>query len=140
MDILTTADFQQAILDEHLDEVIDGDTTLLDTAELIAVGEVTGYLDVRYDATECFDRSNATQFNGIHTVIQKLVDITLYHLHSRVMPNNVPELRETRYNNAINWLEKVASGYIAPKLPVKPVDPKTPLRYGNSSTSENKYY
>lgn len=140
MDILTLDDFKQAILDEHLDEVIEGDTTLLDTAELIAVGEVTGYLEVRYDSTECFNRSITNDYNGIHTVIQKLVDITLYHLHSRVMPNNVPELRETRYNQAINWLEKVASGYIAPKLPAKPQDPKTPLRYGNSSPTENRYF
>jgi phage gp36-like protein len=140
MDILTPEDINAIIDEAILEEVTDGDETILDTAELDALGEMTGYLNIRYDATKCFDVTLTDDYNGIKTVIQRLVDIMLYHAHSRVMPDNVPELREKRYNNAINWLEKVASGYIDPALPLKEEDPTNPLRYGNSSTPENKYY
>lgn len=140
MDILTPEDIDAIIDQSILEEVTGGDDTILDTAELDAIGEMTGYLNIRYDAAQCFDVSLAGDYNGIKTVIQRLVDIMLYHAHSRVMPDNVPEVREKRYNNAINWLEKVASGYIAPSLPIKEQDPTTPLRYGNSSTPQNPYF
>lgn len=139
MDILTPEDINAIIDETILEEITEGDETILDTAELDALGEMTGYLNIRYDAAKCFDRT-LTDYNGIKTVIQRLVDVMLYHAHSRIMPDNIPELREKRYNNAINWLEKVASGYIAPQLPLKETDPTNPLRYGNSSTTENKYF
>jgi hypothetical protein len=137
-----------ALIDEDvLNDITGGDDTFIDTAELSALGEATAYLSIRYDAAKCLDRTLITPnppthdgYNGISTVLEKLVDITLYQLHSRVMPDNIPKLRQTRYDNAINWLEKVSSGFIAPQLPIKEVDPTTPLRYGNSSTPENKYF
>ncbi len=79
-------------------------------------------------------------YSGISTVLEKLADITLYNLHTRVMPDNIPKLRQTRYENAITWLEKVADGFIAPILPIKTAEPTTPLRYGNSQTTQNPYY
>ena len=140
MDILTQADLDAVITEETLLEVTEGNDEIMDTAELTALGEMTGYLSIRYDATKCFDISLLADNNGIKTVIQKLADIALYHAHSRIMPDNIPTLRKDRYENAINWLEKVASGYIAPALPIKEADPTTPLRYGNSSTSQNPYF
>lgn len=147
MTILIMGDILALIEQDILDDIINGDNTLLDTAELSALGEITGYLNIRYDAARCVDRALITPnppthdgYNGISTVLEKLSDITLYKLHSRVMPDNIPTLRQTRYDNAINWLEKVAAGYIAPMLPTKDESPSTPLRYGNSSKPENKYY
>lgn len=147
MTVLLMADILALIEQEILDDIIGDDETLLDTAELSALGEVTGYLSIRYDATKCLDRTliqadppNHDGYNGISTVLEKLADISLYQLHSRVMPDNIPTLRQKRYDNAINWLEKVAAGYIAPSLPIKETDPTTPLRYGNSSATENRYY
>jgi len=140
MDILTMDDLLSVIEENILEDVTGGDETVLDAAEIAAIGEMTGYLDIRNDASKCFDRDLSGDYNGINTVIQKLVDITLFNAHAKVMPHNVPELREKRYNNAINWLEKVSSGFISPKLPVKDEDPTTPLRFGNSSTPQNPYF
>jgi Protein of unknown function (DUF1320) len=143
MTILTIDDLLLVITQEILDDVIEDDETILDGSELVAIGEVNGYLNIRYDITKCYDRNlidGDPKYSGISTVLQMLTDILLYHAHARVMPDNIPTLREKRYNNAINWLEKVSSGYIAPELPIKDVDPTNPLRYGNSSTTENKYY
>jgi hypothetical protein len=54
-----------------------------------------------------------------------LIDITLFHLYSRINPRNIPDLRKERYNGndpmdrggAIGWLKKVASGDITADLP-----------------------
>lgn len=147
MTILTIADLLALIEQDILDQITGGDDTIIDTAEISAIGEVTGYLNIRYDAGKCLNRDlieadppTHDGYNGIATVLEKLTDITLYHLHARVMPDNIPTLRERRYENAINWLEKVSSGFIAPILPIKSESPTTPLRYGNSSATENKYY
>lgn len=151
MTILIDADLHALIEEDVLNDIIENDQTKLDTAELSALGEVTGYLNIRYDASKCLDRVLInpdtttvpplhTGYSGISTVLEKLVDITLYNIHTRVMPDNIPKLRQTRYDNAIAWLEKVAEGFIAPLLPIKTEEPTTPLRYGNSSTTENRYF
>jgi len=154
MTVLEIEDVLALIEQDVLDDITGGDNTLLDKAELSALGEITGYLNIRYDAAKCLDRTMiavpaivppATEpahqgYNGISTVLEKLTDVMLYNLHTRIMPDNIPTLRQTRYENAITWFEKVADGFIAPALPIKTEDPTTPLRYGNSSTPQNPYY
>ncbi len=135
MTYLTLDDLYTVITEEILQDVIEADETILDKAELASIGEMTGYLNVRYDATKCFD-ANAK----IPIVTQMLADICLYHAHARVMPDNIPTLRENRYNNAITWCEKVADGFIAPELPIKENQPTGPLRYGNSNPKTNQYF
>ena len=144
---LTPEDLNTVISEAHLEQVIEGDQSILDSAELSAIGEITAYLNIRYDAALCFDRLLITPdppthngYNGISTVIQMLVDITLFHALARIMPDNIPTLREKRYRNAIDWCDKVSDGFIAPVLPIKANEPTTPLRYGNSSTKSNQYF
>lgn len=150
MTVLEIEDLLSLIEQDVLDDITGGDDLLLDKAELSALGEITSYLNIRYDAAKCLDRSlllpdtaeppKHNGYNGISTVIEKLADVMLYNLHTRIMPDNIPTLRQTRYDNAITWFEKVADGFIAPLLPIKSEDPTGPLRYGNSSTSQNPYY
>lgn len=151
MTILNDTDLLTLIEQEVLDDITGGDITLLDRAELSALGEVTGFLNIRYDAAKCLNRTlidpDTTTvpplhngYSGIATVLEKLADITIYNLHTRIMPDNVPKLRQTRYDNAITWLDKVSDGFIAPILPIKEDSPTTPLRSGNSSVSQNPYY
>lgn len=138
---LTLAQVQNAIRANILQEITGGDATMLDAAELEAIGEITGYLNIRYKAADCFDLASIGTHNGIATVRAKLIDMLIFHLHKIAMPDMIPENRVNNYNNAINWLEKVASGYIAPNLPIKTTDPSTsPLRFGNSSEKTNQYY
>lgn len=47
-----------------------------------------------------------------------LVDMTLYHLHSRINPRNIPDFRIARRDDCIKWLEMVASGKITVDLPI----------------------
>lgn len=130
---------------------VDDNSIILDEAELSAIGEMTGYLDIRYDAKKCFDMTYAVPdvteipplhqgYNGVPTVLQMLVDMALYHAHARIMPDNIPTLREKRYNYALSWCEKIADGFIAPQLPIKTTEPTTSLRFGSSSEKRNSYY
>lgn len=109
--------------------------TRLEVCEEMAIGEMKGYLAVRYDADACID-----PLEKIAIVTMHLVSITLYHAHAMIMPDNVPTIRETKYNEAVNWLEKIADGFINPELPVKEEEPTTPLRYGNSADKQNQYF
>lgn len=43
-------------------------------------------------------------------LIMILVDIVLYHLHSRISPNNIPKIRMDRYDEAMSWLKQVSKG------------------------------
>lgn len=119
-----------------LDTITNNNDSLLDEAELKAIEEMSSYLNVRYKVVDIFD--NTISKNPL--IVMYLSDILLYHLHSRISPDNIPELRLNRYNNAKEWLEKVADGFIDPLLPHKDETEKIPLRFGNSSKKQNHYY
>lgn len=135
MDYLSIEDFYTVITAQKLNEIIEGDETILDTFELAGMEEMTGYLAVRFDSVKCFDAEAK-----IPIIVQKLVDIVLYNAHARIMPDNIPKLRVDRYDNAIEWLNKVSEGYINPNLPIKEIEKSTPLRYGNSNPKINHQF
>ncbi|HRO75781.1 MAG TPA: DUF1320 family protein [Crocinitomicaceae bacterium] len=149
MDFLNIQDFFKVIRPEELEDVVgeyteptDEGAVILDSLELDAISEMVGYLSVRYDATKCFATTDeeANAIPRIPIIIQKCVDIVLYNAYSAVHPNNIPELRKIRYENAVNWLEKTAIGFIAPDLPVKDEQPTTPLRYNSSQKKQNNFF
>jgi len=141
MTILILDDFDQVITRAELEDVCGDLTTTglarLDTLEQNAIIEMNGYLDVRYDAVKCLDPA---ENDNISILKQKLVDMILMNAYSSITPNNIPELRETRGNNAINYLEKVADGFIKPKFPIQEEEPTTPLRHGSSLPKTDNYF
>lgn len=48
--------------------------------------------------------------NRNQQLVNYIIDIMLYHLHARISPRNIPELRLERYDNALNWLKQCAKG------------------------------
>jgi len=80
--------------------------------------------------------------NRNQLIVMRLIDITLYHLHSRINPRNIPDLRKDRYDGnresqtlgAIGWLKQVARGDINADLPVIVPEQGLAMRYGTSST------
>lgn len=90
--------------------------SVFDKAELAAISEVSSYLSGRYDTTAIFSATGDDRNPILKTY---LVDIMLYHIHSRITPNAIPEIREKRYKTAIEWLKMVASDMLNPDLPVK---------------------
>jgi hypothetical protein len=48
--------------------------------------------------------------NRNQQLVNYIIDIMLYHLHARISPRNIPELRLERYDNAKAWLTQCAKG------------------------------
>lgn len=80
--------------------------------------------------------------NRNQQIVMRLIDITLYHLHSRINPRNIPDLRKDRYDGnreaqtlgAIGWLKSVARGDVNADLPVYSPERGLSIRYGNAGT------
>lgn len=136
MEFIEKADVLRFIDSDTLDVITESDDTELDTAEASAIQEMSGYLNVRYNVDLIFDPDETRN----ELIVTHLISIMLHDLHAKASPDNIPELREKRYNNAINWLEKIADGFISPLLPVKSEDEKLPIRYGSSAEKQDHYY
>ena len=114
MVFLTLADFNDAIQAKILESITGGDNSLLDSAELKAIAQMTTALAMRYDVPNIFNKTGAARNSE---VVMRLIDLVLYHLHSRINPGQVPELRQNRYDDCIDWMKLVASGKMEPDLP-----------------------
>jgi hypothetical protein len=83
-------------------------------------------------------------------IVQVTIDITLYNIHSKTSPRNIPDVRRVRYDgfgnkndseNAIRYLEKVQKGDIMPDLTAITPNVQSGERfsYGASSNTAFKY-
>lgn len=77
--------------------------------------------------------------NRDQQMVLYFIDLALYHLHSRIAPNNIPQLRIDRYDSAIEWLKMCAKGEVTPNLPK--IQPKegARIRYGGNIRNINSY-
>lgn len=114
MAFLIEDDYKSQVKDSILTTIIEGDNALRTDAEKKAEAQIRSRLAVRYDVTAIFA---ATGDSRNAEIIMYMVDMVLYHLHSRINPGQVPELRKERYGDALTWLDKVASGDYAADLP-----------------------
>ena len=64
-------------------------------------------------------------------------DITLWHIHARINPRRIPEIREDRYAGAMAWLDAIHDGDESPDLPLKE-DGTNEIRWG--SNEKRDYY
>ena len=86
--------------------------------------------------------------NRNQQIVMYLLDITLYHLHSRINPRNIPDLRKERYDgnnatqnsSAIAWLKRVASGDITADLPQILPEQGLSIRYGSAVPKQSNTY
>lgn len=86
--------------------------------------------------------------NRNQQIVMYLIDITLYHLHSRINPRNIPDLRKERYdgNNpqqnggAIAWLKRVASGDLTADLPNIITQQGMSIRFNTISSFDTNTY
>lgn len=116
MIFLQPDDFSVTIDDNLLNQIIKNQPALLDNIELMAIAEMQSYLTTRFDSTNIFNKQG-NQRNQL--IVLYLMDMILYHLHARVSPRNISQLRVDRYNQAIEWLKMASTGIIQPDLPLK---------------------
>ncbi len=114
MAFLTLDDYKEVIKGNILTDIIEGDDTLRTSAELKAQELIESYLRMRYKVGEIFSRAGLDR-NPI--IVQFMLDITVYYLHKRINPNQIPDLRIEEFDNAKKWLDKVSMGKLSPNLP-----------------------
>lgn len=77
-------------------------------------------------------------------ILMYMIDITLYHLHARINPRNVPELRMQRRDEAIKWLKAVSDGKLQPNLPIYDTtddeDANTIIRWDSNTKMNQSTY
>lgn len=142
MAFLSDTDYQAQIKDTILLQVIDSNNSIRLDAEQKAEAQIRSRLAVRYDVNNIFNKTGTARNMEI---VMYYIDMTLYHLHSRLSPGQVPQIRHDRYTDALDWLSKVASGDYAADLPLvgdadgDGVDDKNVIQAG-SRTPRNPYF
>lgn len=74
-------------------------------------------------------------------LVMYMVDIALYHLFTRIAPNNISELRVKRYNDAMAWLRDVSNEENI-QAAIPKTQPKTGFRvlWGSSLPKQNNNF
>ena len=80
-----------------------------------AMEEAAGYLRSKYDIKEEYLKEGDERNLRL---VMAICDISLWHLVANLSDYEGFEIRETRYNNTIAWLESVADGKITLDLPI----------------------
>ena len=109
----------------------------IDLAVEMAMAEIKSYLIQKYDVDAEYSATGVTRSLQLRMAV---VDVALYILHSRISPNNVPDLRNNRYNSTISWLKGCATGKVTPAL--AEIDITTTgarIRFGSDPKQSNKY-
>jgi len=73
--------------------------------------------------------------NRNQELLNAVIDITLYRVHKRIAPRNIPDLRVKAYDDAIKWLKDagdVGSSGITADLPVKQPKSGGRIRWGGN--------
>lgn len=131
MAFLTDDDYDVQTRQELL-AVIAQSSLSREKAELMAQAQITEAINKRYDTVATFA---ATGDDRSIIVIMYMIDITLYHLHSKTATRAIPKIRETRFEAAKEWLKLVNGGKLNPDLPEVEDDPDDSESYLGSAGS-----
>jgi len=98
-----------------LNGVTENDSNYIDNVEKIALDEIKSYIGTKYDMNFEFSRIDNDRNSYLISIV---IDIMLFHLYSRIAPDNIPEIKLQRYGKVIEWLELAAKGKVSPNLKV----------------------
>ena len=77
--------------------------------------------------------------NRSQAMVMYIIDIALYHLHSRIAPRNIPDLRVKRYDDAIANLKGYAKGTTTANLTRIQPPQGNRIRWGSGIKNVNNY-
>jgi len=103
-------DYDASIHTEILDAVTRNDLSVVEICEDRAVEQMKGYLQGRYDCDAIF---SATGTSRNQLVLMMAVDIALYHIFCAHNPQKMSQLRQDRYDRALEWLRKVSENKLS---------------------------
>lgn len=77
--------------------------------------------------------------NRSQQILSTTIDIALYHLHSRISPNNTPQLRVDRYDHAKEWLVMASRSEVTADLTRIQPNQGGRIRWGGNVKTINSY-
>jgi hypothetical protein len=113
-----------------------------DTTFWTKVGKDRGlYICIQIStAIDVSNREYWTEAEDTQLLRMYVIDLTLYHAHSRIQPRNIPEWRIQRRDDAIAFLNQIKKGDITMALPIYPnKDIGQRISYGGNPKQENYY-
>lgn len=144
----------ESYLRHHYDTVkIFVDLNEYDNGATYNIGDLIAFPDIEddvYTATDdaltgvspVDDPSKWTKGDTRNQLIKMhLIDMVLYHLHSRINPRNIPDFRIARRDDCIKWLDMVAKGKITVNLPVieDPANEGLKIKWASNETFNHNY-
>lgn len=133
MAFIDKAQFNTIINIAVIDKLTGGDDAILYTLIDTAVDEMKSYLKSRYEVSSIFAGGYATPL-----IFMYCKDITLYHLFSKWNQSQLPIIRDTRYKQAIAWLNAVQDQKINPEgLPPLPYIERALVQAGGNTKRNN---
>lgn len=115
-------DYDASIHREILDALLrsgtaDYDPQIIEVCEDRAIAEMKGYLSKTYDCEAIF---SATAKERHPLILMFALDIAIYHIFCQHNPYKISQIRQDRYERAVNWLKGVMKGDVtiegAPRL------------------------
>lgn len=100
---------------------------------VIAANSTAGFLPVEEDEFTPGDTRDPL-------ILTYCKDIALYHIHSNISPNNIPQLRKDRYDQAIKWLDRVSKDMLTLDLPLADETiPSNTSRFGGNTKYSDRW-
>ncbi len=135
------SDYEVQVRQEIKSLLTNDNANTLAVAERMAQDQIRGYLGGRYNMDLVFSKEGDRRD---FYLLMIAIDLALYHLWSKRSPRNTPEIRKTRYNDAIEWLTNAGNGNTPTSLPAaeitednsKPVEISITSRY---APNDNKF-
>jgi hypothetical protein len=142
MPFLTDDDYKDQIKDSVLNTVIESTASYRTNAEAKAIEQAKSRLRGSFNVETIFSQTGA---NRNAELVMYLVDMVLYHLHSRINPGQVPSVRAERYQDALEWLKNVGDGTWSADFPGLGDEDENGVDDGNvvqagSSTPRDPYF
>ncbi|MFV0482976.1 MAG: phage protein Gp36 family protein [Bacteroidales bacterium] len=119
---LEAEELKSHLYSESVTAITQGDDTILQMAIDAALSEAKGYLQA-FDQEAIF---TAEGDNRNALLLTWCKDIAVWHFINIARPAIDYDIRERRYNAAIDWLKGVQKGQITPDLPKPPTEEQVP--------------
>ncbi|MEN6423288.1 MAG: phage protein Gp36 family protein [Smithella sp.] len=110
---LTKAELGTHLYQENMEVITRGDDTMVTAAIDAAISEAKGYLGA-FDRDAIFNATGTARNALLLTFIK---DIAAWHLINLCNAGTEFQIRQDRYDRAVNWLKEVQKGNVSPDLP-----------------------
>lgn len=141
---LEQAELKTVATEEIINKIINNDDSIVEEIILESIDVVSTYLYQYFDTESIFAKTGNERNR---TVLKHLKGIVIYEIYTR-RTKIMNEVAQSRYDEALLWLEKVSEGKIKPPLPMRALDtdgdgtPDTPatfLKLGSNKKYQNHF-